>query len=358
MSCSESEEEFFSSIKKKRKISTRSTTNAISSDEEDSMEPQTPKISCAPRSSHTRSSERLRNKKQFVMPKKEDVFRDIPSSEKVKARTPSKCVNDFTRVTNRYNADRYETFEDDNYDSDDIDDFINDEEESDEDSEDEKPHPSRIKGYRRRLVPKASDSESEESGSCQPLDSETDTEDKPVKNTAKADNTSRSNSPVSGVKLKKSKYKSNVIESSDSDTELEENSEITAVEERVNDQSSAENSNNSEALHCVTHLEDRESSVANNVQTDSGTEIIITESDEELYLCCASVDDKQTGIIISDKSSENESSSGCESETDSSSESETEEEVCKEDRAYRQRKQKLQKFEEFKEQRRKRKLSK
>ncbi|XP_062584502.1 protein IWS1 homolog [Saccostrea cucullata] len=355
MSSSESEEEFFSSMKKKRKISTKSTSNTVTSDEEDSIEPQTPKKSCAPRSTHTRSSERLRNKKQFVMPKKEDVFKDIPSSEKVKTRTPSKCVNDFTRVTNRYNADRYETFDFDNYDSDDIDDFINDEEESDEDS-DERPHPSRIQGYRRRLVPKASDSESEESGSCQPLDSETDTEDKPVKNTI--DKPSRSNSPVTGVKLKKSKYKSNVIESSDSDTELEDNTEITAVEERVNEQSSAENFNNSETLHCETNMEDKETSVTNNVQTDSGTEIIITESDEELYLCCASMDN-QTETINLDKSSENESSSGCESEseTNSSSGSETEEEVCKEDRAYRQRKQKLQKFEEFKEQRKKRKLS-
>lgn len=34
--------------------------------------------------------------------------------------------------TNRYNADRYEIFEDGYYDSDDIDDFIDDEEESEE----------------------------------------------------------------------------------------------------------------------------------------------------------------------------------------------------------------------------------
>ena len=34
--------------------------------------------------------------------------------------------------TNRYNADRFDTFEDDNYECDDIDEFINDEEESDE----------------------------------------------------------------------------------------------------------------------------------------------------------------------------------------------------------------------------------
>lgn len=37
--------------------------------------------------------------------------------------------------TNRYNADRYEIFEDGYYDSDDIDEFINDEEESDEESD-------------------------------------------------------------------------------------------------------------------------------------------------------------------------------------------------------------------------------
>lgn len=37
--------------------------------------------------------------------------------------------------TNRYNADRYEIFEDGYYDSDDIDDFIDDNEESDEESD-------------------------------------------------------------------------------------------------------------------------------------------------------------------------------------------------------------------------------
>ena len=47
---------------------------------------------------HSRSSERLRNKKKFVMPKKDVIWRDIQSTEKTKLRTPSKCVNDFTKM--------------------------------------------------------------------------------------------------------------------------------------------------------------------------------------------------------------------------------------------------------------------
>lgn len=42
------------------------------------------------------------------------------------------CIKYLYFRTNRYNADRFDTFEDDNYESDDIDEFINDEEESDE----------------------------------------------------------------------------------------------------------------------------------------------------------------------------------------------------------------------------------
>lgn len=93
--------------------------------------------------------------------------------------------------------------------------------------------------------------------------------------------------------------------------------------------------------------------------TDSGAEVVITESDEELSVHCASVEKVQGSIVISSESSESESSSGCESEAESGgSGSETEEELQKHDRAYRQRQEKLKKFEEFKELRKNKKLSK
>ncbi|XP_065943186.1 protein starmaker isoform X2 [Magallana gigas] len=295
------------------------------------------------------------------MPKKDDIWKDIPSTEKIKSITPPKSVNDFTKVTNRYNADRYEIFEDGYYDSDDIDEFINDEEESDEES-DETPHPSRIKGYRRRLLPKNSDSDSEESDSCQPLQNDSADEGSLGKGSSKVteDNGSRSNSPLSGLKLKKTKYKSNVIESSDSDTEVEENDNDnkSPQNESCHNLGATANSNNSPSSSIASVEQQSNSDVKAFEHTDSGAEVVITESDEELSVYCASVEKVQGSIVVSSESSESESSSGCESEAESDgSGSETEEELQKHDRAYRQRQQKQKKFEEFKQLRKNRQLS-
>lgn len=48
-----SDEEFFSSLKKKRKISERSCSDVVSSEEDTSCDQQTPETSCAKRSAVT-----------------------------------------------------------------------------------------------------------------------------------------------------------------------------------------------------------------------------------------------------------------------------------------------------------------
>lgn len=293
------------------------------------------------------------------MPKKDDIWKDIPSTEKIKSKTPSKRVNDYTKVTNRYNADRYEIFEDGHYDSDDIDDFIDDEE-SDEES-DETPHPSRIQGYRRRLLPKNSDSDSEESDSCQLLERDSADEGSLSRGSSKVTegNSSRSNSPLSGLKLKRTKYKCNVIESSESDTNVEENdNENRSPDESSHNLIATVKSDNSPSSSMALVEKQSSSKVKAVEHADSGAEEVITVSDEELSVHCASVENAQDSVVIYNESSETESSSGCESEAESGSGSETEEELQKHDRAYRQRQEKLKKFEEFKERRKQKKVVK
>lgn len=215
-------------------------------------------------------------------------------------------------------------------------------------------------------MPKDSDSDSEDN-SCQPLQNDSDADDSLVKegSSATAKNGSRSNSPVAGLKLKKGKYKSNVIESSDSDTEVDEgNNSVTnnsVLEGSDKNQTPVENSN-SEAHSSVRIGENQEIPTEIVVSADSGTVVVISDSDEELYACCASVESSKPDVVTSDN--EIESSSGCESESDvtdsrsdvTDSGSETEEELQKNDRAHRQRQQKLKKFDDFKEQRRRKKL--
>lgn len=174
------------------------------------------------------------------------------------------------------------------------------------------------------------------------------------------DNGSRSNSPLSGLKLKKTKYKSNVIESSDSDTEVEENDNDnkSPQNESCHNLEATANSNNSPSSSIASVEQQSNSDVKAVEHTDSGAEVVITESDEELSVYCASVEKVQSSIVVSSESSESESSSGCESEAESGgSGSETEEELQKHDRAYRQRQQKQKKFEEFKQLRKNRQLS-
>lgn len=204
------------------------------------------------------------------------------------------------------------------------------------------------------MVPKNSDSDSEESDSCQPLQNDSADEGSLGKGSSKVteDNGSRSNSPLSGLKLKKTKYKSNVIESSDSDTEVEENDNDnkSPQNESCHNLEATANSNNSPSSSIA--------SVEQQSNSDVKAEVVITESDEELSVYCASVEKVQGSIVVSSESSESESSSGCESEAESGgSGSETEEELQKHDRAYRQRQQKQKKFEEFKQLRKNRQLS-
>lgn len=230
----------------------------------------------------------------------------------------------------------------------------------------ETPHPSRIKGYRRRLLPKNSDSDSEESDSCQPLQNDSADEGSLGRGSSKVTegNSSRSNSPLSGLKLKKTKYKSNVIESSDSDTEEEENDKDnkSPQDESSHNLVDTANSDYIPPTSIVSVEQQSNSDVKAVEHTDSGAEVVITESDEELSAYCASVEKVQDSIVVSSESSESESSSGCESEAESGgSGSETEEELQKHDRAYRQRQEKLKKFKEFnmlKELRKNKKFSK
>lgn len=212
------------------------------------------------------------------------------------------------------------------------------------------------------MVPKNSDSDSEESDSCQPLQNDSADEGSLGKGSSKVteDNGSRSNSPLSGLKLKKTKYKSNVIESSDSDTEVEENDNDnkSPQNESCHNLGATANSNNSPSSSIASVEQQSNSDVKAVEHTDSGAEVVITESDEELSVYCASVEKVQGSIVVSSESSESDSSSGCESEAESGgSGSETEEELQKHDRAYRQRQQKQKKFEEFKQLRKNRQLS-
>lgn len=158
-------------------------------------------------------------------------------------------------------------------------------------------------------------------------------------------NSSRSNSPLSGLKLKKTKYKSNVIESSDSDTEEEENDNDnkSPQDESSHNLVDTANSDYIPPTSIVSVEQQSNSDVKAVEHTDSGAEVVITESDEELSAYCASVEKVQDSIVVSSESSE--SSSGCESEAESGgSGSETEEELQKHDRAYRQRQEKLKKI--------------
>lgn len=84
---------------------------------------------------------------------------------------------------------------------------------------------SRIKGYRRRLFLKNSDFDFEESDFCQLLQNDLVDEGSLGKGSLKVieDNGLRLNLLLFGLKLKKIKYKSNVIEFSDFDIEVEEN---------------------------------------------------------------------------------------------------------------------------------------
>lgn len=84
---------------------------------------------------------------------------------------------------------------------------------------------SRIKGYRRRLFLKNSDFDFEESEFCQLLQNDLVDEGSLGKGSLKVieDNGLRLNLLLFGLKLKKIKYKSNVIEFSDFDIEVEEN---------------------------------------------------------------------------------------------------------------------------------------
>lgn len=84
---------------------------------------------------------------------------------------------------------------------------------------------SRIKGYRRRLVLKNSDFDFEESDFCQLLQNDLVDEGSLGKGSLKVieDNGLRLNLLLFCLKLKKIKYKSNVIEFSDFDIEVEEN---------------------------------------------------------------------------------------------------------------------------------------
>lgn len=198
------------------------------------------------------------------------------------------------------------------------------------------------------MVPKNSDSDSEESDSCQPLQNDSADEGSLGKGSSKVteDNGSRSNSPLSGLKLKKTKYKSNVIESSDSDTEVEEND---------NDNKSPQNES-CHNLEATANSNNSPSSSIASVEQQSNSDVKAVEHTDSVY--CASVEKVQGSIVVSSESSESESSSGCESEAESGgSGSETEEELQKHDRAYRQRQQKQKKFEEFKQLRKNRQLS-
>lgn len=84
---------------------------------------------------------------------------------------------------------------------------------------------SRIKGYRRRLFLKNSDFDFEESDFCQLLQNDLVDEGSLGKGSLKVieDNGLRLNLLLFCLKLKKIKYKSNVIEFSDFDIEVEEN---------------------------------------------------------------------------------------------------------------------------------------
>lgn len=84
---------------------------------------------------------------------------------------------------------------------------------------------SRIKGYRRRLFLKNSDFDFEESDFCQLLQNDLVDEGSLGKGSLKVieDNGLRLNLLLFGLKLKKIKYKSNVIEFSDFEIEVEEN---------------------------------------------------------------------------------------------------------------------------------------
>lgn len=84
---------------------------------------------------------------------------------------------------------------------------------------------SRIKGYRRRLFLKNSEFDFEESDFCQLLQNDLVDEGSLGKGSLKVieDNGLRLNLLLFGLKLKKIKYKRNVIEFSDFDIEVEEN---------------------------------------------------------------------------------------------------------------------------------------
>lgn len=229
----------------------------------------------------------------------------------------------------------------------------------------ETPYPSRIKGYRRRLLPRTSDSDSEDSTSCQPLDQDHDsaTDDdssERLVNFVNDGEGSRSNSPLSGVKLKKCKFKSNVIESSDSETDSEEKNRTENEHELPLEKGSKKCTEDASCSIIKTKEEEQFSLEANAVnQTDVGGEELITISDDELFSYCASLESTQATVTTCSESSESKCSTWSESEVQSDSESHSEEEELeKHDRAYRQRQEKLRKFEEFNKMRRNRKLSK
>lgn len=61
-----SDEEFFSSLKKKRKISERSCSDVVSSEEDTSCDHQTPETSCAKRSAVTGKNNYTHSKMQQI----------------------------------------------------------------------------------------------------------------------------------------------------------------------------------------------------------------------------------------------------------------------------------------------------